>query len=292
MQRTIPNYRLYAGDDETLLDQWVHCETIAVRSARHRWHIRTHAHAEFYQVLHVRSGKVIADLDGSTLHPAAPLLVTMPPRVAHGYRFSRSVEGHIVTISADRFERMLAMCDGALALMAEPRVLSLDCDGRDARAAEAMIGAIASEFSITDRWQSQRIEALMLALLVQICRRLADELGTSSSGRPDADAKALAFRAEVDRRFRSHASLKTYARAVGVSETHLNRICRRAFGTSALGLIQRRVMLEASRDLTFTSHPVAEIAEKLGYDDPAYFSRAFRKHTGMSPRAFRAAAAS
>jgi len=43
MQRTIPTYALYAGDGESLLDQWVHCETIAVRSARHRWHIRTHA---------------------------------------------------------------------------------------------------------------------------------------------------------------------------------------------------------------------------------------------------------
>ena len=78
-----------------------------------------------------------------------------------------------------------------------------------------------------------------------------------------------------------------YAGRLGVSETHLNRICRAAFGTSALGAITRRLMLEATRDLTFTTMSVKEVAYSLGFEDPAYFTRAFLRATGETPGAFR-----
>ena len=288
MQRTIPNYRLYADDTETLLEQWVHCETIAARSARHRWHIKPHEHAEFFQILFVRAGKVTTQIDGETSTPAPPLVVTMPPRVPHGYKFSRAVEGTIITIAMGRIERMLAGCDGARALLAEPRTLCLKAMSNDEVAIAAAINTIAEEFSATNRWQSQRIESLLLGLLIVLCRVLASDLGAPAlTGTNTIDRRALAFRSAVDRHFRARRPLTEYARALATSETHLNRICRQAFGASALTIIQRRIMLEASRDLTFTRHPIAEIARSLGYDDPAYFARAFKKHTGLTPREFR-----
>ncbi|MDF2661124.1 MAG: transcriptional regulator, partial [Paenibacillus sp.] len=44
---------------------------------------------------------------------------------------------------------------------------------------------------------------------------------------------------------------------------------------------------EAKRLLRGTDIPVNEIGSRLGFDDPAYFSRLFRKHTGVSATAFR-----
>jgi AraC-like DNA-binding protein len=46
-------------------------------------------------------------------------------------------------------------------------------------------------------------------------------------------------------------------------------------------------MLEAKRLLLHSEVNVAEIATQLAFDDPAYFSRCFRKHTGRSPIDFR-----
>lgn len=46
-------------------------------------------------------------------------------------------------------------------------------------------------------------------------------------------------------------------------------------------------MLEAKRLLLFTDKQAQEIAFELGYDDPAYFSRLFKKYIGVSPLDFR-----
>ncbi|MFO7288350.1 MAG: helix-turn-helix domain-containing protein, partial [Gammaproteobacteria bacterium] len=53
-------------------------------------------------------------------------------------------------------------------------------------------------------------------------------------------------------------------------------------------LVHHRVLLEAKRQLLYTTKPVSEIAYGLGFDDPAYFTRFFSRRTGMSPRAYRA----
>ena len=49
-------------------------------------------------------------------------------------------------------------------------------------------------------------------------------------------------------------------------------------------------MLEAARLLRFTDRTVGEIAFQAGFRDPLYFSRAFKRHDGRSPQAYRDAA--
>jgi AraC family transcriptional regulator, transcriptional activator of pobA len=49
-----------------------------------------------------------------------------------------------------------------------------------------------------------------------------------------------------------------------------------------------RVMSEAARLLRFTDLTVQQVALRVGYDDPLYFSRAFKRHFGDSPVAYRA----
>jgi AraC family transcriptional activator of pobA len=74
---------------------------------------------------------------------------------------------------------------------------------------------------------------------------------------------------------------------MAVSPTHLNRICRQTLGTSALSVIERRIALEARRQLLFSTLSVKQIGAELGYDDPAYFTRFLTRMLGVSPTRFR-----
>ena len=59
------------------------------------------------------------------------------------------------------------------------------------------------------------------------------------------------------------------------------------FGMSATSFIKNETILRAKRLLAHTDLTVKEIADSLGIDDHAYFSRLFAQTTGISPTAFR-----
>ena len=56
---------------------------------------------------------------------------------------------------------------------------------------------------------------------------------------------------------------------------------------SALQVIHNRVVMEARRMLVYTDASAKEIAWKLGYEDPAQFSKLFKRHVGLSPSDYR-----
>lgn len=91
----------------------------------------------------------------------------------------------------------------------------------------------------------------------------------------------------VEANFRSGLSLVGYAQDLGISVPHLTRVCRQIVGRPAAGIVQDRLMMEARRDLVYTAMPISQIAFRLGFSDPAYFSRFFAARAGVSPSAYR-----
>ncbi|HVZ38418.1 MAG TPA: helix-turn-helix transcriptional regulator [Candidatus Kapabacteria bacterium] len=83
---------------------------------------------------------------------------------------------------------------------------------------------------------------------------------------------------------------REYAEMLCVSQNHLNNTTRRTIGKTIGDLVHERIILEAQRLLFHTAMSVKEIAFQLNYDDPSYFTRFFRKHTGVAPHEFREAA--
>ncbi|MCZ8623541.1 helix-turn-helix domain-containing protein [Escherichia albertii] len=74
---------------------------------------------------------------------------------------------------------------------------------------------------------------------------------------------------------------------MGMSAGHLSRLCRLMLGMSSLDVINMRVIQEAQRELIYTSKTIKQLAAFLGFNDEAYFTRFFHKHTGVSPSQFR-----
>lgn len=96
-----------------------------------------------------------------------------------------------------------------------------------------------------------------------------------------------AFCTLIEAQYNTHPQVHYYARRLGITAAHLNALCRKTVGKSALTLIHERVLLEAKRNLVYTSMTISQVSDAAGFKDPAYFSRFFARMTGMSPRAFR-----
>ena len=105
---------------------------------------------------------------------------------------------------------------------------------------------------------------------------------------PDAARRLVArFTQLMEREFRKGLGVGEMAAKLGVTPTHLTRCCRQTCGRSAIDLLQDRRIFEALRLLSETDTPVGRIGESLGFNSPAYFTRAFQNMTGVSPTAFR-----
>ncbi|SHN37055.1 AraC family transcriptional regulator [Chitinophaga sp. CF418] len=90
--------------------------------------------------------------------------------------------------------------------------------------------------------------------------------------------------------FHSYKRMKKpsdYADALNLSTPYLNEAVKMASGFTVSYWIQKMVMIEAKRLLSYTNKTVKRIAIELGYQDYAYFSRLFTKAEKISPKAYR-----
>lgn len=73
----------------------------------------------------------------------------------------------------------------------------------------------------------------------------------------------------------------------GISVSHFSTLFKKETGYSPLDFLIRQRLQHAARLLATTQEPIASVSAAVGYEDPFYFSRSFRKIMGCSPRTYR-----
>jgi len=91
----------------------------------------------------------------------------------------------------------------------------------------------------------------------------------------------------LEQSFKKHHNLGFYSFEMGLSNTRLTYICRVKSGKTAKKLISERIILEAKRLIKYTTLPLKEIAAQLGYNEVAYFCRAFKREAGLPPSQYK-----
>lgn len=290
--RVIPSYVLY-GDSSQLEDSGsFNFEWIPQRSTLYNWLIHPHRHDAFIQVLYLTEGHVDVQIDHvqQTLH--APCVMLIPAGHVHGFRFSQDTNGPVVTAMQKALESVAAvMMPTLLDTIRTPRLLSLQSEMRYIDQLMPLFLALEQESHTPAEGQVAAGTSLLLALMVQIHRicKLSDTTETQTHYSISRKARQIEkFRSLIDKNFRDEHSLQVYANQVGVTVGQLSRLCREVLGKSSLQVMNDRLIQEAQRELVYTALPIKQLASELGFEDDAYFSRFFRKHMGLTPKAYRA----
>jgi AraC family transcriptional activator of pobA len=278
MEKTLAHVQSYSlFGESTHLPDVLHCETIADRSELHDWELAPHRHARLHQVLLIANGGGWATLDGKTHALPTGSLVNVPPEHVHSFRFEKDTRGWVTTLADELLDELLVGVGTLRSELDQACVLSADTY------VTQTVHQIWLEFSAQEKARALVLRGLSGVLLGWVARQLAQS--TLAEAKFNDSELVQRFKELIELNFKAHWTVSQYAKALSISPTHLSRLTRAANGSSALRMIEARLMREARRNLAYTN---SSIAYTLGFSDPAYFSRVFTRDAGISPKAFRA----
>ncbi|WCB94507.1 hypothetical protein DSM104299_03244 [Baekduia alba] len=246
-----------------------------------------HRH-DYHELLWLREGAGEQLVDGEPL-PIVPGTVTVVARgQVHQFRHAAGVGGALLRIT----DAALAGGTGRIAagwLLGGRggRTIAVPPTERG-RFASVLAALHAETTRPPDPYAADLVRHLTSTVLLWL-ERWHDASRTERPAVDDADvALHRRFATTLERDFARHHEVAHYADALGVPAAALSRALSALTGRSTKELIVERAMVEAMRLLRFTDLTVGEIAFRVGYGDPLYFSRAFKRFAGRAPQVYRA----
>ena len=283
---SVPKVRLYG--DHTESDNWfVHVGHVTDRG---RWRTEPHAHPTYGQVIFVRNGCGMMNLEGSSVPFEGPCALLLPTECVHGLDYELDADRWVVTIEVSYLAQVNAKLREFISLWASPRVIPLAYSAQGGVEFHNLIKSLKQEVESEAVGHVVATEALLTTILLMLVRETRLDQGVSEGASRNDVRQVDRFRKLIDAHFRENLPLQDYASMMAVSLVQLRAACASASEQSPTKMIHARIITEAKRNLIFGDMSVEQIAFGLGFADAAYFTRFFRREVGQAPSQFRVAA--
>ncbi len=284
----IPSLGLYGKPAADELPALAHIESMGERGGKLGWHIKPHRHSHLYQILCVYDGELEVWIDDFHRQLKGSWMVTVPLGSVHSFLFRPDSEGVVLSIAAPLLtdEALFARRENLTELINAPQVVDFCSAGARLTQLRRYMAAMHDELEQSTEPGNRSVVLLLQLILIALKRQLSSD-GDAHSTRQLDEKRLRQFRALVDRHFRDHWTLEQYAGELNVSVSTLKRLCLETLSTNPKAIVQGRLINEAKRRLIYTQQPLDELAYTLGFKDPAYFSRSFKRALGISPSRYR-----
>ncbi|WP_254126030.1 AraC family transcriptional regulator [Amycolatopsis sp. CA-230715] len=237
-----------------------------------------HRHT-FHEIAHVTAGTGthVVDLARWELRP--PHLYVLTPGQVHHWENARGLTGTVVLFTDDFLLDHPADRDLLRRLSERPW---LTPDAADDAVLLRLVTELEDEYRRADEGAESVLRALLHILVVRIARLSALAVETSSVRSAGVVEEFTRLTADP-----ALCSVGEYAARIGVTPGYLTKVVKAETGRTPSQLARAARMLEAKRLLATTALTVRQVAARVGFADPAYFCRFFRRETGVSPGDFR-----
>jgi AraC family transcriptional activator of pobA len=283
----LKHYSGLYGDITHKLDaEYIFLEAIETRSKGFDWVIDPHVHSHLFQLFIIESGNVKFIGASEEAFQQAPCILFIPPNTLHGLHYSTDVKGQILTLSANVVEMLFAQSSGVLLILEKLQLISFGADHSiNFPNVVKLLATVGNELFADHAEKRIMLDAVLKQLLLVIYRISKNHVANFSS-----QDKTLDYYARFQKMLKNEhqiESIPTLARNMGITPTHLNRICRKVSGKSTLAIVHEALVEKAKNYLAHTSYSVAEIAFMLHFEYQNHFARVFKKVAGVSPVLYR-----
>ena len=266
--------------------EYIFLEAIETRSKGFDWVIDPHVHSHLYQLFFIESGSVkFIGIAQETLLKA-PCILFVPPSTLHGLHYSTDVKGQILTLSDNVVEILFFQSSAVLMILEKLQLISfLEENSLNFTDVMKLIATVDYELFANHAEKRLMLDVVLKQLLLAIYR-----IGkTSGANFPDQN-KTLDYYARFQKMLKTEnqiESIPILAKEIGITPTHLNRICRKVSGKTTLTIVHEALIEKAKNYLAHTSYSVSEIAFMLHFEYQNHFARVFKKITRLSPLEYR-----
>jgi len=246
---------------------------------------RPHA-LSFYDIIFVTRGRGVFWLDATPYRVQPNTVICTTPGQIRSWKVSK-LDGICLFFPAlflEEFFRDASFLYRLPFFHGRPGDAARRLGPSDARRIRARMAAMRREVLGHRRDSIHLLRAVLYETLITLARVYS----------PDDDARdriasplAFRYRDAVQRGATRQHTVARYARELAVSPGHLNTICKRHIGRGAKEIIEDQLVVEARRLLLYSDETASRVALRLGFKDPSYFSRFFRRATGCTPSDFR-----
>lgn len=280
------HYGLY-GENDFLLPDFMHCESISYRTKLHNNTIKEHLHTSLFQIFFLERGKLDFEIENARHLIAGPAIIIIPENTLHGLKAGKGVNGKVLTLSTSFLEKFFYNSPEALLGLGNPKIITQFDKSNSFEATKFFVNHLYTEMTEDLPEKKMVLQGyfnLMLSLIYRLIKKSGDILST-----PDTRNTRYfkTFQKNLKQAYTPMKSIKEYASELNITSVHLNRICQNTIGKPALQVVHDFLILEAEKFLRHTDLHISEVAYRLNFEDPAYFSRFFKKYTGLSPKQFR-----
>lgn len=248
-----------------------------------------HRHDDFYEILFITEGTGIytIDLHEYTIRPNT--IFFLSPGQIHEIAFSEDINGYIFLFSSEFY---LSNKADQYKLFEFPFFYSLKYDSAplylESTASIAELDRLfkkaIEEMNASEPDSEDAIHSLLDLILIY-CKRLYPTFEGSSLKKGHILIKR--FKQLIEEKCTENIGVKEYAELLQVSSNYLSETVKEFTGRTPTDFINDRMILEIKRFLTHTQLTVQEVGYQLNFSDQSYFSKYFKRITGMTPVEFR-----
>ena len=276
---SIHNFKTDLGKNELYIN------TFTNHLKAHSFIEKPHRH-NFYLLVLFTNGTGKHEIDFAKYEIKPGSLFVLQPGQIHNWQLSEDIDGYIFFYSQEIYNlyfgnKKVEDYPFYQSVMNQPEII---LDEYEMNIIKPLFDLIVAESQTDFSKKTDKLLNLLDCIHIEISRKY---LSVSNHVSHSYNYKIHQLEQLLEQHYKTEKSPSFYADSMNITLKHLNRICKEILNQTVTEIITNRVILETKRLLVNPIKSVNQIADELGFEDYSYFTRLFKKKTGITPSEFR-----
>ncbi|TBX70290.1 helix-turn-helix domain-containing protein [Flavobacterium silvisoli] len=277
---------LYGKSSIDFVNGLVYVHPFGVIGKENNNNVKPHIHNNQFQIFIIIEGSTMLLHNDERIPVAAPSFITIPKNTEHGFEHLTEMKGWIISLSDAVLEHMIKRETEAVIAIETFQLTAVTKDDFSETVFNSMLECV-TEYQQENLGKLLMLESIIGKIIVQLSR-----IPKSTPLRifNKDNSSIIYFRrfSQLIRESRTYKkTIEQYAADLNITPGHLNRICSIVAQQHPKEVITDFFINESKFLLSDIEKSINEIGYDIGFEDPSYFSRIFKKKTGFTPNEFR-----